>query len=63
MCIKGTPPLPVPGISLGFWEPVRLVDITRTPYCLTSLAGLSVGPVDARKISSYQDFRNLRKIM
>ena len=25
MCIKGTPPLPVPGITLGFWEPVRLI--------------------------------------
>lgn len=44
MCIKGTPPLPIPGISLGFWEPVRLVDITKTPYCLTSLGGLQVGP-------------------
>ena len=26
-CIKGTPPLPIPGISLGFWEPVESVDI------------------------------------
>ena len=62
MCIKGTPPLPVPGISLGFWEPVRLVDVTRTPYCLTSLAGLSVGPVDARKISSYNRSYSKKRI-
>src|SRR5690348_2415452 len=23
MCNKGSPPIPVPGITLGFWEPVR----------------------------------------
>lgn len=30
------------GISLGFWEPVRLVDVTRTPYCFVSLGGLQL---------------------
>jgi conjugal transfer pilus assembly protein TraU len=53
MCIKGTPPLPVPGISLGFWEPVRLIDITRTPYCMTSLGGIQLGSLDVSKVSSY----------
>ena len=33
--------LPVPGITLGFWEPVRLIDITRTPYCMVGLGGIS----------------------
>lgn len=53
MCVKGTPPLPIPGVAIGFWEPVRLVDVTRTPYCMTNLGGISLGS-DMRKISSYQ---------
>jgi conjugal transfer pilus assembly protein TraU len=52
MCSKGTPPVPIPGISIGFWEPVRLVDITRTPYCMVNLGGVSIGS-DNKKISSY----------
>lgn len=27
----------VPGIPLGFWEPARLIDVTRTPYCMVSM--------------------------
>lgn len=34
--------VPLPGISVGFWEPVRLADVTRTPYCMVGLAGLSL---------------------
>jgi conjugal transfer pilus assembly protein TraU len=30
---------PVPGIPVSFWEPVRLIEITRTPYCLLTLGG------------------------
>lgn len=44
ICICNRPPLnlPIPGIPVGFWEPVRLVDITRTPYCLVNMGGISV---------------------
>lgn len=52
-CIRGSPPVPIPGISLGFWEPVRLIEVTRTPYCMVSLGGLQIAPVDHRKVSSY----------
>lgn len=55
MCMKSN--IPVPGVSIGFWEPVRLVDITRTPYCMTNLGGISLGS-DMRKIGSYER-RNL----
>ncbi len=32
------------GVSTGFWEPVRQVDVTRTPWCLVSLDGLQMNP-------------------
>ncbi len=50
MCTKGN--IPTPGVSIGFWEPTRLVDITRTPFCMTNLGGLDLGG-DRRKVSSY----------
>lgn len=49
-CVKAN--IPVPGISIGFWEPVRLVDVTRTPYCMTNLGGVSIGN-DLRRMGSY----------
>jgi conjugal transfer pilus assembly protein TraU len=44
ICVCNRPPLnlPIPGIPIGFWEPVRLVDITRTPYCLVNMGGVSI---------------------
>ncbi len=35
-------PFPRYGIHLGFWEPARIVDVTRTPYCFVSLGGLQL---------------------
>ena len=32
----------IPGIPIGFWEPVRLVDVTRTPYCLVNMGGKQI---------------------
>lgn len=44
-CLQSTPKRI--GLTLGFWEPITLVDITRTPYCLVNLGGieLNVGNV------------------
>jgi conjugal transfer pilus assembly protein TraU len=44
ICICNRPPLnqPTPGIPIGFWEPVRLVDVTRTPYCLVNMGGMQL---------------------
>ncbi|HRD70425.1 MAG TPA: conjugal transfer pilus assembly protein TraU [Legionella sp.] len=35
-------PLPRIGLTIGFWEPVNLVDVTRTPFCLVNLGGISL---------------------
>ena len=32
------------GLSLGFWEPARQIDVTRQPFCLVSLGGISLNP-------------------
>ena len=32
------------GLPISFWEPVRLIDITRTPYCMVNLGGIVMGP-------------------
>lgn len=54
------------GIKTAFWEPVRRVDVTRTPYCFVSLGGIKLDPgirapegevrlqQDGTKQSSYQ---------
>jgi len=37
LCKKG--PIPLPGFAVGFWEPHRIIEVTRTPYCLVSMGG------------------------
>lgn len=42
ICMCPRPPLgqPFPGVPITFWEPVRLVDVTREPYCLVNMGGI-----------------------
>lgn len=42
-CPRPGIPVPVPGIPIGFWEPARLVDVTKSPMCMVSLGGVSLG--------------------
>lgn len=37
VCEKGV--IPQVGLSIGFWEPARMVDVTRHPYCFVTLGG------------------------
>ena len=30
------------GISLGFWEPVAMTDVTRTPFCMVNMGGMQI---------------------
>jgi conjugal transfer pilus assembly protein TraU len=55
-CIKGG--LPVPGVTIGFWEPIRLIDVTRTPYCMVGLGGIEIMQNRSR-ISSYRRASNV----
>lgn len=52
-CSKAGLPAPVPGITVGFWEPIRLIDVTRTPYCMVGLGGIKLAS-DDRKITAYR---------
>lgn len=42
LCTCTNPPMV--GVAIGFWEPVRLLDVTRAPYCLVSLGGIKMDP-------------------
>ncbi len=41
-CICNENGIPTPGIPMSFWEPVRLADVARTPYCMVSLGGFQL---------------------
>ncbi|WP_374045717.1 TraU family protein [Massilia sp. YIM B04103] len=35
---------PTVGLSIGFWEPARHVEVVRRPFCLVSLGGVDLNP-------------------
>lgn len=41
LCACGSP-IVHPGLSVGFWEPIALTDVTRTPFCMVNLGGLQL---------------------
>ena len=40
--------LPPIGIPIGFWEPVRVAEVTRVPYCMMSLGGVKLGSASSK---------------
>lgn len=42
ICQCGILPWGKIGIAIGFWEPARQVEVTRTPWCFTSLGGVQM---------------------
>lgn len=52
----------IPGVAIGFWEPVRLVDVTRTPFCMVNLGGLEFGSSEQKIDSNKQEIGNKQKI-
>ncbi len=41
-CPITVPPYVRVGISIGFWEPARLVDVTKRPFCFVNLGGIEL---------------------
>jgi conjugal transfer pilus assembly protein TraU len=35
---------PKPGVPVSFWEPIRLLEVVREPFCFPSLGGLQFSP-------------------
>lgn len=42
LCTCGKP-IPRIGIPISFWEPARLIDVTRVKFCLVNMGGLQIG--------------------
>jgi conjugal transfer pilus assembly protein TraU len=59
ICLCGGIP-PRPGLAFGFWEPVRMIDVTTKAFCFPNLGGVKINPglalgngyVKARKLSA-----------
>ena len=49
--------LPQVGITIGLWEGVRLVDVTKAPFCFVNLGGIEIGS-DLLGVSSGGDPEN-----
>ena len=54
-CTRPGIPLPIPGIPISFWEPARLVDVTKSPMCMVSLGGFSMGTASAKGMRDDSD--------
>ena len=50
LCKRPFPPYMIPGIPISFWEPARLVDVTKSPMCMVSLGGIPLGTAPARGV-------------
>lgn len=56
VCIcPGIPPRP--GITVGFWEPLALVDVTRHPGCMVNLGGIKF-PLGSTNETGYTESAN-----
>lgn len=44
--------MPRLGFTVGFWAPSKIIDVTRTPYCLPSLGGIEMPVADVDFLSS-----------
>lgn len=61
-CKRPPIPVPIPGIPVSFWEPARLVDVTRTPFCMVNMGGVSLGSMGSKgRGDIHQDEDDLRK--
>mgnify|MGYP000555963314 CR=1 FL=1 len=48
VCLCNRKGIPLPGLTIGFWEPVRIAEVTRIPGCLVSLGGIKISTLNSR---------------
>lgn len=41
-CPMASPPFIRLGITVGYWEPIALVDVTRHPFCMVNMGGIQL---------------------
>lgn len=44
------------GVTVSFWEPTHLVEVTRTPFCMVSLGGISLKGSKSNAAQTDKDF-------
>lgn len=44
VCPKSAPPFVRVGLTVGFWEPIRLIDVTKEPFCFVAIGGQKIDP-------------------
>lgn len=47
ICTCGRP-IPRIGLPISFWEPARLIDVTRVKFCLVNMGGIQIGSDSVR---------------
>lgn len=50
ICPTASPPYYRYGIEVGFWEPTRLIESTRTPFCFPAMGGWTMSSDDSAKV-------------
>lgn len=53
--------VPTPCLPIGFWEPVRMVDVTRIPFCMINLGGIKFASSQINEGTHYYKKRNGRR--
>lgn len=44
VCPMAPPPFFRVGIAIGFWEPARLADVAKDPWCFVNIGGMTISP-------------------
>lgn len=61
LCFCGTP-IPRVGLSWGYWEPARLMDVTMEPFCFPNLGGVKLPvPIGYSGKASYKTPGNAQR--
>lgn len=57
LCPMAAPPFVRIGVSIGFWEPVRLIDVAKDPWCFVNIGGVNLDPGFniGRKTTTFED--------